>query len=122
MLGHPDVDPHGTPIPRSPVSDQRPGVFSLSKLRVGDRGRIVGVSEPATSTASTSQTVAAVAPLHLPLGEKFSVAARDTSPPLWTITLANGRELRVTHTQADAMLVELDPTDAESAGDSGSGS
>ena len=111
-LGHPDVDPHGTPIPRSPVDDQRPGVFTLSKLRVGDRGRIVGLRElapVATSAALTSPTGTAenVAPLQLTLGESFEVRSRETSPLCWKVVLGDGRELLLGHREADSLLVQL---------------
>src|SRR5262249_39812328 len=52
VLGHPVTDPHGAPIPRSPVADRVGGGYTLSKLRVGDRARVVGVIDvPADSTA-----------------------------------------------------------------------
>ena len=109
-LGHPDVDPHGTPIPRSLVDDQRPGIFTLSKLRLGDRGRIVGLSEPRQSVASG--VAEKVAPLHLPLGETFTIISREVSPASWTIAFGDGRQLVLAHAQADALLVQLDQESA----------
>ena len=57
MLGHPVTDPHGSPIPRSPVADGTAGNYTLSKLRVGDRARVVGLVDVATAATAFIQNL-----------------------------------------------------------------
>jgi Mn-dependent DtxR family transcriptional regulator len=105
LLGHPVVDPHGAPIPRSTQSDLRPGTYALSKLRVGDRGTIVGLDP-----AQPGRDVDSVARLELPLGKMFHVAGRDTATTSWTISFEDGRSFDLPHAQADCVLVSLEGT------------
>lgn len=118
LLGHPDVDPHGAPIPRSPVSDVLPGAFTLSKLRVGDQAIVVGMrggpapcvppivpqSEP-VQLAPTAE--AAIAALELPLGQTVQVVSRDAGISSWTIAFPDGKLLKVSHETADRVLVQI---------------
>lgn len=132
VLGHPDTDPHGAPIPRSPVSDQSPGMFTLSKLRVGDRARVTGIAgvpEPARGAAHAGDSeadnvagvrlesltyrqpraadpAAEIAALGLPLGQPFAVIGRDAGGPSWTIEFPDGRSVDISHRLADAVLVQ----------------
>lgn len=110
-LGHPATDPHGAPIPRSPIADWAPGVFSLSKLRVGDRARIVGLTEsPAGLVAALTEpdrSASEVVELGLTLGQVLEVAEHATQPPVWKVTLADGQIRNVTHRLADLVLVQL---------------
>ena len=110
-LGHPAIDPHGAPIPRSPISDRAPGVFSLSKLRVGDRARIVGMCDPASVTDQTLITepdhpLNDVAQLGLTLGQIVIVARHESNLPTWWITLPDGASREISHGLADAILVQ----------------
>lgn len=107
LLGHPDVDPHGAPIPRSRIADLRPGTFALSKLRVGDRGTIVGLD-----AEQPPRHVESVAQLGLPLGKMFHVSHRDTATTSWTIMFEDGRSFELPHAQADCVLVSLEGTSA----------
>ncbi len=110
-LGHPTIDPHGAPIPRSPIADWAPGVFSLSKLRVGDRARIVGLTEfPAGIVAALTEpdrSTGEVVELGLTLGQDLEVVEHATQPPVWKVTLADGRTREVPHRLADLVLVQL---------------
>jgi DtxR family Mn-dependent transcriptional regulator len=45
LLGHPERDPHGDPIPRVDGTIDRPGAVSLVALGVGDRGRVSRISD-----------------------------------------------------------------------------
>jgi ABC-type Mn2+/Zn2+ transport system permease subunit/Mn-dependent DtxR family transcriptional regulator len=110
-LGHPVTDPHGAPIPRSLVADGTPGNYTLSKLRIGDRARVIGMVDIAagavTAPTEFSSRVAAVAALGLTLGQDLEVIRRDAEPPSWTVALAHGRHCDVPHDLADLVLVQL---------------
>lgn len=111
MLGHPVIDPHGAPIPRSSIADRAPGIFTLSKLRVGDRARVVGLADmPAAipvGRIDLPQGAAAVEALGLTLGEVIDVTQRDAASATWTVTFADGRMRCVAHDLADLVLVQL---------------
>jgi Mn-dependent DtxR family transcriptional regulator len=124
LLGHPDLDPHGSPIPRSPINDLAPGVFTLSKLRVGDRGRIVGLAVPLGAAGETPATQSStdrtpgspvtepeptadsIAALGLPLGQPFTVIERDVGEHSWTIEARPGQPIVLPHRLADLLLVQ----------------
>lgn len=106
-LGHPAVDPHGAPIPRSQISDQVPGAYALSKLRPRDRARVVGLLEPTEPAATPPQPdPAAVAELGLTLGQTFVVVSQAPAVPSWTVAFENGRHCEIPHRLADIVLVQ----------------
>lgn len=116
-LGHPDLDPHGSPIPRSTVSDQSSGVFVLSKLRAGDRGRIAGLAPSesrsplptgAHGDVEPAQALAAIAGLGLTLGQPIVVAERTRGDGAWVVAVDESRQVEVPHALADVILVRLD--------------
>ena len=111
VLGHPVIDPHGAPIPRSPIADGTAGNYALSKLRVGDRARIVGLVDVAAGAtvvpAEPVPAVASVAALGLTLGQTIEVIQRDAASPSWTVTLDDGRQCDVPHELADLVLVQI---------------
>jgi ABC-type Mn2+/Zn2+ transport system permease subunit/Mn-dependent DtxR family transcriptional regulator len=111
-LGHPVTDPHGAPIPRSLVADGTPGNYTLSKLRVGDRARVIGMVDvgagAVTAPTEFSSRVASVAALGLTLGQDLEVVRRDPQPLSWTVALADGRQCDVPHELADLVLVQLE--------------
>ncbi|HWK93601.1 MAG TPA: metal-dependent transcriptional regulator [Luteimicrobium sp.] len=45
LLGHPERDPHGDPIPRVDGTVPRPGAVSLAGLAAGDHGRVARISD-----------------------------------------------------------------------------
>jgi Mn-dependent DtxR family transcriptional regulator len=110
-LGHPVIDPHGSPIPRSSIADGTAGNYTLSKLRTGDRARVVGLVDavggitnvPAAPAGAASK----VAGLGLTLGQTFDVIERSAEPPSWTVTLDDGRQFPVPHDLADLVLVQI---------------
>ena len=135
-LGHPVTDPHGAPIPRSQVSDQSTGTYTLSKLRAGDRARVVGLveipqssgaapaavggaaavarppaAEPAGLTAQpgavSAAGSAAVAGLGLTLGQVFTVTSQNAERRSWTIDFGEGNPHEIPHQLADLVLVHL---------------
>jgi ABC-type Mn2+/Zn2+ transport system permease subunit/Mn-dependent DtxR family transcriptional regulator len=111
LLGHPEIDPHGAPIPRSPVSDLAADVFTLSKLRAGDRGRIEGLADDPrllASAADREQRARDVARLGLALGQEVTVLGRERGGERWLLGLPGGRAIGVSHSLADTILVRLD--------------
>jgi ABC-type Mn2+/Zn2+ transport system permease subunit/Mn-dependent DtxR family transcriptional regulator len=111
ILGHPAIDPHGAPIPRSPIADRAPGTYTLSKLRVGDRARIVGLLDApeglAAALTEPDRSVIEVVSLGLNLGQELQLVDRSQEPPSWRLELADGRTLDVPHRLADLVLVQL---------------
>ncbi len=111
VLGHPAIDPHGAPIPRSPIADRSPGTYTLSKLRVGDRARIVGLLDaPAGLAAALTEpdrSVVEVVSLGLNLGQEVQLVDRSQDPPLWKLELGDGQTRDVPHRLADLVLVQL---------------
>lgn len=111
VLGHPAIDPHGAPIPRSPIADRVPGTYTLSKLRVGDRARIVGLLDApeglAAALTEPDRSVVEVVSLGLNLGQEVQLVERSQEPPLWKLELGDGRIQDVPHRLADLVLVQL---------------
>jgi ABC-type Mn2+/Zn2+ transport system permease subunit/Mn-dependent DtxR family transcriptional regulator len=111
VLGHPAVDPHGAPIPRSPIADRAPGTYTLSKLRVGDRARIVGLLDApdglAAALTEPDRSVVEVVSLGLNLGQEVELVERSQEPPLWRLELGDGTTREVPHRLADLVLVQL---------------
>ena len=111
VLGHPAIDPHGAPIPRSPIADRAPGKYTLSKLRVGDRARIVGLLDApeglAAALTEPDRSVMEVVSLGLNLGQEVHLVERSQEPPLWRLALSDGRTCDVPHRLADLVLVQL---------------
>ncbi len=111
VLGHPVTDPHGAPIPRSAIADSTGGNYTLSKLRIGDRARVVGLIESGAGTPASpsgpAPAASKVAGLGLTLGQTFDVIERAADPPLWTVSLDDGRQFTVPHEIADLVLVQI---------------
>ncbi len=122
LLGHPVTDPHGAPIPRSVIGDQGPGVFILSKMRIGDRGRVVGLIDGGVSiaesgalaatneagvTGAAARATAMIAALKIPLGQLLTVVDRNAGDESWSVELADGRTIDLPHRLTDHLLVQL---------------
>lgn len=111
VLGHPVTDPHGAPIPRSPIADRAPGVFTLSKLRAGDRALVAGLAdvtmEPSVLATEAVPVATSVAALGLTLGQAIKIVARDADGPSWSVVLPDGRLCDIPHWLADQILVQL---------------
>jgi ABC-type Mn2+/Zn2+ transport system permease subunit len=109
-LGHPGIDPHGALIPRLPISVNRPTVFALSRLRVGESGRLVGIAPPVDPIRPGDRPV--MGETDLPLGGTVHVLARDSLDETWTIAFTSGRQVVCSHTLADQLLIDLAPADS----------
>lgn len=120
-LGHPETDPHGAPIPRSPVNDLAPGTFALSKLRAGDAGRISGLLEGGDHVAGEAAgdgRLAEVARLGLTLGQRITVVGRamtgdSVAGDCWSVQLEKGGLHHISHALADSILVRLESSAAD---------
>ena len=99
--------------PRSQIADRAADTFTLSKLRVGDRARVVGLlnpSETALAGADQAESIAScVAALGLTLGQTIEVVGRGADGPSWTLDFGDGRARDVRHDLADLVLVKLEP-------------
>ena len=91
-LGHPLTDPHGSDIP-SDIS-KREGPVMASLLREGHRAKVIRIENLAKK-------------FKLSEGEIVSMAARKNDGNTWVLVSATGREIELTHDEADAVIVEL---------------
>ena len=112
VLGHPVIDPHGAPIPRSPVADGTAGNYTLSKLRVGDCAWVVGLADLAAgmTTAITASVPAApkVADLGLTLGQTFEVIEHQSAHSVMDRHSGRRPAMQpVPHELADLVLVQI---------------
>ena len=93
-LGHPTLDPHGSPIP-SDFVDAAPGrVVRASLLRDGDRAVVVAVGP-------------AAAQFPLRPGSLVTAGPRAEAGKVWTFVDDGGTEVRLDHAQADDLRVEV---------------
>lgn len=94
-LGHPLTDPHGSEIPadESRIGSGRDFVASL--LRRGNRATIQRIGPSARSFG-----------LHV--GDQIVMGRRSNDGKTWKLSTSSGREIELTHDQADALLVRLD--------------
>ncbi len=99
-LGHPLRDPHGSEIPED-FDHLIPGaVVNAALLREGHRARVMQVGPAATSTG-------------LQPGMEITVGPRLPEQNLWTLHLADGREISLDHPTADAVQVELEASEVK---------
>lgn len=121
VLGHPDTDPHGAPIPRSTVADQGEALFVLAKLRAGDRGRVAGmvdIEHMKQASSTVGDYFVEVARLGLTLGQPIVILERDPAATSWLVQVGTTRRVTVPHHLADAILVRLkEPSEAVSEHD-----
>jgi DtxR family transcriptional regulator, Mn-dependent transcriptional regulator len=97
-LGHPEVDPHGDPIPRADGSFSSPAYHPLASCRAGDGFRLVRVVDQSPDflrflTAS-----------GLPLGVQGRVAANHAEAGLVVIEVA-GKTIHLGRSAAEKILV-----------------
>lgn len=93
-LGHPLTDPHGSEIPFDESIMGQNREFNSSLLRNGNRARIRRIGRPAKSTG-------------LKTGDLITMGQRSDQGKTWTLTTVDGRVLKLTHRQADALIVQL---------------
>lgn len=93
-LGHPLADPHGSVIPadRSQVAYDQDFVSSL--MRNGNRVIVQRVAPQAQA-------------FGLSIGDRLTMVARSNDGSVWIVKTDEGREIQLTHEQADALIVRL---------------
>ncbi|GAB7080930.1 metal ABC transporter permease [Megalodesulfovibrio paquesii] len=92
MLLHPDIDPHGEPIPRDPALTQPDALVPLSKLRQGDCGVV--------------RCAGKACPAGLAPGTCLEMLPRLDAGRTWQVRLHDGSVRQLDHTQADAVILE----------------
>ena len=108
MLGHPDADPHGDPIPTPDGRVPRKDLVSLLTC---------GIGEPVTVTRVTDQDAAFlrfIADNHLKPGETIEVEARDDVSD--SVRLKGRDNQRITIGMRAASKVMVSTTDGSSRG------
>ena len=109
--GAPRDRPSRCTDPEEPDYRPVPGTYTLSKLRVGDRARIVGLLDApeglAAALTEPDRSVVEVVSLGLNLGQEVQLIERSQEPPLWRLELGDGRTRDVPHRLADLVLVQL---------------
>ncbi len=90
-LGHPVTDPHGSTIPSD--AGQLSGRVMASLLRRGHRATVAEIQSDAEFTG-------------LKPGDMIEIAPRQDDGKTWVIVDSVGREIKLDHAQADAILVE----------------
>lgn len=93
-LGHPVADPHGTIIPADPALVGADKDFNSSLLRNGNQAVVQKVGTLAES-------------FGLKPGDRVTMGPRAEGGKIWTLTTVDGRELKLNHKQADALIVRL---------------
>ncbi len=91
-LGHPLTDPHGSAIPTDVA--KREGPFMASLLREGHQVKITRIDKLARD-------------FGLAEGDTVTMAARRNDGSTWVMIAPNGKELELTHDEADAIIVEF---------------
>jgi manganese/iron transport system permease protein/iron/zinc/copper transport system permease protein len=92
LLGHPETDPHGKQIPEDFVHVEAGTPVPVSFLREGRRATVV--SAPAR--------------LGLAEGARISMGPRQDGGRTWVVKSEDGREARLDHATADAVMVMPD--------------
>jgi ABC-type Mn2+/Zn2+ transport system permease subunit/Mn-dependent DtxR family transcriptional regulator len=93
-LGHPTHDPHGVEIPEDFVHLVPGAEVNAALLRNGRSGTIVAIE-------------AAAAHLPCSVGQVVTAGPRESQDTIWVFTTADGEKLKLSHTQADAILVKV---------------
>jgi len=94
-LDHPEKDPHGADIPVYTAGADAARPVALSLLRQGQSGKITRVDESARA-------------LDLRPEGRLKLGPRRDGGRIWTVILEDGKEIYLTHEQADAIYVIRD--------------
>ncbi len=94
LLGHPDKDPHGQPIPQDPALMQPGADVALSLLRDGQSGVVSSIGSAVDGTA-------------LKAGDSVRIRKRD-GQGRWVVLDESGTEKSFDHKSADTVIIRLD--------------
>jgi DtxR family Mn-dependent transcriptional regulator len=103
MLGRPEVDPHGDPIPTSGGELARAEHDSLVELPVGRRARIARIAD------QESDFLRLVERLGLRPGVRVKLISRDSAADTLTLDLGRGRSASLGLRAAGKIFVESGP-------------
>ena len=93
-LGHPLSDPHGSDIPADVSYLRGDRDFISSLLRKGNKATVQSVGPLADSFGFKP-------------GDVVTMGGRLENGTIWTLIAADGRELKLNHEQADALIVRM---------------
>ncbi len=105
-LGHPDVDPHGDPIPSADLRIDERSTVSLESLAPSQRGVFVRVSD------SNPEMLRFLAEQGIALGERLQVIEKHPFDGPMFLRIAD-REVVLGGTLATLMRIRLDPDDEQ---------
>jgi DtxR family Mn-dependent transcriptional regulator len=100
MLGRPEVDPHGDPIPNAAGEVPEHELETLAALPAGARGRVARVVDQETDFLRLIER------LGLQPGTRVRVAARDEAADTLSLDLGRGRRANLGLRAAGKILVE----------------
>lgn len=100
LLGHPEVDPHGDPIPTAAGKLEAGGSMQLGAMEVGARGRVARVAD------QVPEFLRLVERLGLLPGVRLRIAARDEAADLIELDLGRGRRVTLGRRAAEKIFVE----------------
>jgi DtxR family transcriptional regulator, Mn-dependent transcriptional regulator len=98
FLGHPEVDPHGDPIPRPDGSFHVPASRSLAECEVGDSFCLARVVD------QSSEFLRFLSGSGLPLGASGRIVAKGAEAGIVTVNV-DGRETTLGRAAAEKILV-----------------
>ena len=98
-LGHPEVDPHGDPIPRADGSLSDSACHALADCREGDAFRLVRVVD------QSAEFLRFLTASGLPLGVEGRVAANHAEAGL-VVVHVGGKNIHLGRSAADKLLVQ----------------
>jgi DtxR family transcriptional regulator, Mn-dependent transcriptional regulator len=98
-LGHPEVDPHGDPIPRADGSLSDSACHALADCREGDEFRLVRVVD------QSAEFLRFLTASGLPLGVEGRVAANHAEAGL-VVVHVGGKNIHLGRSAADKLLVQ----------------
>lgn len=100
VLGHPEVDPHGHPIPTASGKVGASAATPLDEVEPGERVRVARVSD------RDAGFLRALEKMGVRPGTRLTVRARDAGADSVTITLGRGRQETLGLRAAARILVE----------------
>ncbi|MFT5302423.1 MAG: ABC-type Mn2+/Zn2+ transport system permease subunit [Mariniblastus sp.] len=93
-LGHPIADPHGSEIPSDARLIRSKRDFVSSLLRNGNQAEIKKIAPLAQS-------------FGLSPGDHVTMGKRSSDGKVWTLITVDGRQIKLNHDQADAIIVRI---------------
>jgi DtxR family transcriptional regulator, Mn-dependent transcriptional regulator len=99
LLGHPEVDPHGDPIPDASGAERRRDLVNLAAAKVGQKGRVARVLN------ATPESLGYLASLGMKLGARVDVVEVPSHDDILHLKV-EGRAVALGKTLAAQILLE----------------